>query len=146
MGRALVTLEEISTILMDLEAIVNDRPLTYVSGELDDLLPLTPNHLFRGRTIFSLHKEGLDLSVLEDPTYLETSSIPHRFRYISKLSEDLRRRYYQDYLTLLRESHRSVKFGQSWPNVGDVVLIHGEGFRLYWKMGIIIKLFLIWIT
>ena len=48
LGRALVTLEELTTILLEMEAVVNDRPLTYASGDLDDINPITPSSLVRG--------------------------------------------------------------------------------------------------
>ena len=40
---------ELMTIFTDIEAIVSNRPLTYVSDNPDDLEPLTPNHLSLGR-------------------------------------------------------------------------------------------------
>ena len=38
-----------ATIVAETEAILNSRPLTHVSSELDDDLPLTPNHFLMGR-------------------------------------------------------------------------------------------------
>ena len=40
---------QLTTIFTDIEIIVNNRPLTYVSDNPDDLEPLTPNHLLLGR-------------------------------------------------------------------------------------------------
>lgn len=40
-----LTDEVLVTVLCEAEAILNDRPLTKVSQDLDDLEPLTPNHL-----------------------------------------------------------------------------------------------------
>ena len=41
LGKANVTLEELQTISSETEAILNDRPLTHVSSELEDAEPLT---------------------------------------------------------------------------------------------------------
>ncbi|GBO27599.1 hypothetical protein AVEN_193708-1 [Araneus ventricosus] len=41
LGRALLTLEELSTILTEIESVINNRPITYDSDELDDI---TPSH------------------------------------------------------------------------------------------------------
>lgn len=39
--------EGLHTILCVIEAILNSRPLTTVSDDLNDLEPLTPNHLLQ---------------------------------------------------------------------------------------------------
>ena len=36
---------QLMAIFTEIEAFVNNRPLTYVSDNPDDLVPLTPNHL-----------------------------------------------------------------------------------------------------
>ncbi|UYV64957.1 hypothetical protein LAZ67_3002561 [Cordylochernes scorpioides] len=45
LGSARVTNEELQILLCDVEAVVNNRPLTYVSEDDDELMPLTPNKL-----------------------------------------------------------------------------------------------------
>ena len=42
LGKTNITLEELQTVTAEIEAILNDRPITYVSSELDDEEPLTP--------------------------------------------------------------------------------------------------------
>ena len=44
LGSALLSWDELVTILTEVQRIVNDRPLTYV-GDGDDIPPLTPNSL-----------------------------------------------------------------------------------------------------
>ena len=51
LGRRFVSLETLQTIVTEIEAVMNDRPLTHVSSSIDDLEPLTPSHLLYGRNI-----------------------------------------------------------------------------------------------
>ncbi|XP_071177729.1 uncharacterized protein [Mytilus edulis] len=51
LGRSYVTMDTLQTILTEIEAIINDRPLTYVSPDIEDEEPLTPSHLLYGRRI-----------------------------------------------------------------------------------------------
>ena len=54
LGRAHVTLASLRTTIVEIEAHLNNRPLTYVSSDLDELKPLTPSHLLYGRVIDTL--------------------------------------------------------------------------------------------
>ena len=46
LGTAIVTLPILQTLIVEIEAVLNDRPLTYVSSDLNDLEPLTPSHIY----------------------------------------------------------------------------------------------------
>ena len=43
LGRAFITLQQLKTIVTEIEAMLNDRPLTYVSPDLSNPEPLTPS-------------------------------------------------------------------------------------------------------
>lgn len=43
LGKALLTYEEMSTVLCDTESVINSRPLTYISDSDSELLPLSPS-------------------------------------------------------------------------------------------------------
>ena len=46
-GKALLTFEELRTVIYEIECTLNSRPLTYVDEDFDDNI-LTPNHLIYG--------------------------------------------------------------------------------------------------
>ena len=53
LGRAHFSLDELTTALARIEAVINSRPLTYISGE-DTEEPITPSHLIVGHRILNL--------------------------------------------------------------------------------------------
>lgn len=143
LGRAMVTKRELQTVLMEIEMAVNDRPLTYTSASLDDLLPISPSLLTRGRQLHPFPKSAVTDEDLEDLTFCDADATRRRFQYIDKISGDLWKRWSNEYLLSLRERHSNIIKGTNkrWPQVGDIVLIHEERPRLYWKLGRIVKLF-----
>ena len=51
-GRSTLTLEELNTVLIEIEAVINARPITYVYDDEESVsYPLTPSQLINGRQI-----------------------------------------------------------------------------------------------
>jgi hypothetical protein len=69
LGRASVTLDELTTLLTEVEAVINDRPITYVTSDANDVTPLTPSHFVNGRMITPLPHKLLDNDELVDPNF-----------------------------------------------------------------------------
>lgn len=50
--------EEFLTVVVEIECVLNSRPLTYVSSE-DGVEPLTPSHLLTRRRSLSIPDESI---------------------------------------------------------------------------------------
>ena len=59
-GDTLLNFEELYTILTEIEACLNSRPLTELSSDPEDLEPLTPGHFLIGGQLNSLPEKNFD--------------------------------------------------------------------------------------
>lgn len=68
LGRAHVSLPVLETLIVEIETLLNNRPLTHASSDLKDLEPLTPAHLLYGRRITSLPYKVIENDDIRTPT------------------------------------------------------------------------------
>ncbi|GFT43725.1 integrase catalytic domain-containing protein [Trichonephila clavipes] len=80
---AALTYEELLTVLCDCESIFNSRPLTYVSEDSDDLIPLTP-------AMFMMSNVSLDVTDLDLSDF---ARFQKRVKFRARLLKDLRGRF-----------------------------------------------------
>ena len=78
LGRSRVSLPVLQTLIVEIEAILNDRPLTHVSPDPADEGPLTPAHLLHGHQIISLPHERVEEQDLDDLTFGNLTDINRR--------------------------------------------------------------------
>ena len=60
LGRSLITLSELQTLIKEIQAILNDHPPTLINSDIHDLQPLMPNHLLFGFNVTTLPYPCLD--------------------------------------------------------------------------------------
>ena len=70
LGRTFVTLQTLETVVVEIEGMLNNRPLTYMSSDISDPEPLTPAHLIYGRRIVSVPHPVEDPDENADPSHL----------------------------------------------------------------------------
>ncbi|GFW31060.1 integrase catalytic domain-containing protein [Trichonephila clavipes] len=141
LGRALLTFEELSTILSEVEVIVNHRPLTYVENDPGEQEPLTPAHFLElsyGDSKYPIHF----IELIDATTAKE--SYKKRKTYRTLLLKQLWRRWKEQYLLQLKTAnhfntpsvHKSLK-------LNDVVLVEGNvKSKLLWELEIIKEIFI----
>ena len=137
LGRARISLTTLQTLVAEVEAVLNDRPLTYVSSDITDLEPLTPSHLLYGRRISSLPYVAVDKEEIDDPTYGSAEDVDRRAKRQALTLQHFRRRWRDEYLTSLREFHQGTGKNKQTIKVGDVVLVHNDTPRTMWKLAVI---------
>ena len=137
LGRTFVTLQTLETVIVEIEGILNDRPLTYVSSDISDPEPLTPAHLIYGRRIVAVPHPVEDHDENADPSYLRDQDMRKVTSRHSKLIQQFWVRWRKEYLTALREFHKTTGNNQQVIKKGDVVVVHDDCPRLQWKLAVI---------
>lgn len=119
MGRLLVSYVELETYIADIELLLNNRPLTTVTGDHRDLSPLTPAHLVYGRPLVTFPMDFSDL-----PSELPTSTdLVSRWKSRNFRVAHFWRRWRRGYLLGLSQRGRWLTRDPSVVNVDDVVIL-----------------------
>lgn len=127
---ARLTYEELLTLLIKVEGVLNSRPLTYLCEDGGE--PLTPSQLVVGRRLLSNPREASNqvLTSSED-----SQGVSRRQRYLKTLLQHFWKTWQRDYLTQLREQHRYREASGPAINVGDAVCVYEDNVkRLNWSM------------
>ena len=138
LGKALVTLPVLQTVIVEIEAVLNDRPLTYVSADLRVPEPLTPSHLLCGRHITSM-PHMITNDEISDPTF-GVPPIKDKVKHQSQLIQHFQTRWKKEYLTSLREFHKASGTTKQQIQIGDVVIVHDDIPKTNWKLAVVEKL------
>ena len=137
-GRSCLSFEELNKLLVEVEGIVNARPLTYDYDDLDGItFALTPSHFISGRRL----QNTPNSSHFEIVSTHE--SLTRRPRHQKRLLNQFTETWRKDYLVSLPETHgaSSRRNGDPGVAVGDVVLLQDDSTkRVLWKLAIVKEL------
>lgn len=97
MGEQVLTYEEFNTVLIDIEVVLNFRPLSPISSDANGLLPLTPEHF--------LILERLNSSVLQPDLTLLPPNRLSRWQLITQIYSYFWDRWKKEYLHTLQRSN-----------------------------------------
>ena len=138
-GRAQFSHDELLTALVEIEAVINSRPLSYLSSD-DVEEALTPSHLIVGRRILNLPDNMGDLE--DSEITLDSNQATNRVKHLNHILNHFWNCWRKEYLSELREVHSNIakkrpKGGDhSQISIGSIVIVHDDHLpRGLWKLG-----------
>ena len=132
LGDRAVDDETLRTVVTEVEALLNGRPLTYISTDPDDYQPLTPNHFLIGRA-----SPQLPPGVFVDGDLCGR----RRWKHTQVLIDHIWRRWRREYLPTLttRAKWRTDTAGVQ---LGELVLVTDDNLpRGHWPVGRVVSVF-----
>ena len=124
--------EGLSTLMCEIEAIVNGRPITTVSNDHGDKEPLAPNHLLLLRSNIELpigRFEKADLYARK------------RWRQVQYIADQFWKRWIHEYLPILQERSKWIRPRRNF-SVGDIVLlVDNQTVRNSWPLGRVVDVY-----
>ena len=134
--RSLLTWEELSTVLCQIEAAINARPLTALTDDPEDVRPLSPQDFLHGNS--ACDEAGLHDA---DLSSIGCQRLRAGRKYRQQVLQHLWNRWKTEYLKELRLPPRA-ETSQRKPAEHDLVLIgdNPRSSRALWRTGIIEEL------
>ncbi|XP_056636636.1 uncharacterized protein LOC130445135 [Diorhabda sublineata] len=126
-----LSFEEFATVLAQIEAILNSRPLCPLSSDPNDFGPLTPAHFLIGRPIIAAPDQ--------DVTDIKMNRLS-RFQLVQQLAQHFWNRWKSEYIAELQRRTK-WKSNQGHLVEDSLVLVKGENtMPTQWLLGRISKL------
>lgn len=127
-----LTYEELYTVLVQIEAVLNSRPLSPLSADSQDLLPLTPAHFLIGDSLTVLPQRNLEDVKLNRLT---------RYEHMQQLVQHFWRRWNVEYLHQL-QTRNKWKFNSATVKPGLMVVLKDDNTApMHWQLGRIEEIF-----
>ncbi|XP_043505316.1 uncharacterized protein LOC122526172 [Polistes fuscatus] len=125
-GETLFTYEELNTFAVEIEAILNSRPLCPISSDPNDTTALTPAHFLVGKPLNKLPEENY-----ENVPSNRLSS----WKHITKVRQDFWRRWHIEYLRELQKRQKWTNSQYKHEEGMIVILIDKNQPCMRWQLG-----------
>lgn len=131
-GESKLTFEEFTTLLTQIEACLNSRPLTPLSSDPSDTTPLTPAHFLIGESMFAV--PDADVQDIKQGRL-------SRFQHVQQMFQHFWTRWHKEYIT---ELQTRVKWRTQHPALlhqGSLVLVKEDNTPpLRWPLARVMEL------
>lgn len=147
LGRQHLPLEDLRTLIVETECILNSRPITHVTSDSEGpqqfaVSPLSPAHFLNcGKIMVSLPTTAADDDDDYQPQSSTVSEVSKRWQREEERLHKLWTVWKTEYLQFLRSRSITLKKPQhnttpGTSNVGDVVIVEDPSLpRTFWKIG-----------
>ena len=126
-GETRLTFEELYTVLSQVEACMNSRPLSPLSNDPNDLTPLTPGHFLIGDSLKAIPQT--------DIRELNTQRL-NRYEHLQQMLQHFWQRWYQEYLPELQRRQNWQTTNANKIKPGIMVLIKEDNMPpMQWPLG-----------
>jgi hypothetical protein len=124
-GTTLLSFEEMTTVLVKIEAILNSRPLIAESDDPEDFTAITPGHFLIGRPLVAI--------IEPDYTDVNTNRL-RRWQLLQQLTQHFWKRWSVDYLSSLQKRTKTSAITQI--QVGSLALLKEDNLPpTRWVLG-----------
>ncbi|XP_033179299.1 uncharacterized protein LOC105681468 [Bombus impatiens] len=131
-GNESFTFEQFNTLVIEIEAVLNSRPLTPISTDPKDLLVLTPGHFLIGESLMSVRERD----------FRDTSSYRlSRWQHIQKHKQHFWKRWHKEYLNQLNNHSKWTKGGHNIQEDTIVLLREDNVPSMHWPLGRVVKVY-----
>ncbi|CAK9795156.1 hypothetical protein ANTPLA_LOCUS1384 [Anthophora plagiata] len=129
-GEAMFTYEQFNTCIVEIESILNSRPLTPLSSDPNDLIALTPAHFLIGDSLPSFPEIDLqDVPINRLSTW----------QRVQKVKQHFWKRWHKEYLNELRTRSKWHQGNGVQIKIGQLVMIKEDNLPpMQWSMGRIV--------
>lgn len=125
--------EQFTTVLQQIESILNSRPLSPLSSSPLDVSPLTPGHFLIGRPLVSLPDPDL--------TEIKENRLS-KYQRIQQMTQHFWKRWYKEYISELQSRQKWNRHEFNNIKSGDLVVIKDDHLPpLKWKLARVAETF-----
>ena len=131
-GNLAYTFEEFATMLIRIEAVLNSRPMSPLTENPTELLPLTPGHFLLGAPIIA-PLEADEKVPIENLNYIK------RWNRLKSIQHIFASRWKNEYIT---ESQRRMTWKTEQQNIkpNDFVIVNDDSLPpIEWRLGRVVK-------
>ncbi|XP_026747596.1 uncharacterized protein LOC113508709 [Trichoplusia ni] len=127
-GNNTLTYEEMATVLSQIEACLNSRPMSLLSSNSEDQEPLTPGHFLVGEPLVLVPEFNYEQSNI---------STLKRWQHCQRMVQDFWRRWSNEYMTQFLNRYKWA-YRTPEPAIGDIVLVKEDDLPpARWLYGVI---------